>query len=219
MLPPLEYIIRKLYKQRECCNTTSRLIFFFNNSSNSYRQLFIHRKTETTTFNTCFLAKNQLSILHKYALKRISERFDWTGFSPILFFTRPFSLPILLSVARLLLSMFFQNVDWIWEEAMQGASLLLVVKNCFKQVVRSCNRERTFTALGSEQLFLTASAEYGATSACTLKAIFFQDSHWDACSKKYFMVVSTLWQIDISERDKQISLKQCEIRPFRCYGF
>ena len=106
----------------------------------------------------------------------MSDRFNWLGFSVILSLIRPLSLPILLSVARLLLWMDFQKFGLMWETAIQGASLLFIVKKCLNRVVRSCKREQTSTVAGNGHA-LTASTEYGATFAYTLKATFFQDSH------------------------------------------
>ena len=58
----------------------------------------------------------------------------------------------------------FQNAGWTCEMEIQGASLLFIVKNCFKRDVGSLEREQTSTDWGKDHV-LTASAEYEATSA------------------------------------------------------
>lgn len=92
----------------------------------------------------------------------------------------PFTLPIFLLDQQLWFSIDFQKIGLICAMKMQGASLLFLVKNCFKRVVRSFSSERSSTTSGNELEVLTALAVYGATSAYTLNATFFQESHSDA---------------------------------------
>ena len=60
---------------------------------------------------------------------------------------------------------------------MYGVSLFFWVKKCLRRAERFCRRETTSIACGKFVDVLVASTVYGGTSAYTLKATFFHESH------------------------------------------